>query len=114
MGFIVRSRKVEGKEAKTRKQLQKCRQFDGTFVHVKQFSNWFYFRIGGKPDFFNAFSGAFWIWKCNILRVSQKTLKMLELFVLHAVLLALLMIGTYDCCTFDVCNKSNAENLKHI
>lgn len=75
MGSLVRSRKVEGKEAKTRKQLQKCRQFDGTFVHVKQFSNWFYFRIGKKPDFFNAFSGAFWIWKCNILRVSQKTHK---------------------------------------
>ena len=52
MGSIVRSRKVEGKEAKTRKQLQKCRQFDGTFVHVKQFSNWFYFRIWGKNRFF--------------------------------------------------------------
>ena len=32
----------------------------------------------------------------------KRRIKMLELFVLYAVLLALLMIETYDCCTFKI------------
>ena len=48
------------------------------------------------------FQGRFGFGNAIFFGCPKRRIKMLELFVLYAVLLALLMIETYDCCTFKV------------